>query len=158
MAERFLLLLSLNWASRYPVKFFQPKARFAFAVPPPKTMGDSVCKGGTALRLTLKMSMFCYRLTMTSEAQQLPRIKPKYGLVRLSTPSGNAGSIYLSDSPANAGTTTTRFAIAANVRFPLRISDLGLLWVSGNVSDCLDLLCETGEGGANVNEASIQVG
>lgn len=93
--------------------------------------------------------IFAFRLTMTSEAQQLPRVRPKHE-VRLSTPSGNSDTIYLSDSPVNAGVTSARFAIPPNARFPLKVSDLSLLWVSGTAADALDLLCET-QGDTNEN-------
>lgn len=93
--------------------------------------------------------VFTFRLTITSEPQQLPKVMPRYEQVRLSTPSGNVGSVYLSGNPANSEAPSNRFAIPADARFPLRISDLSLLWAYGTASDVLDLLCETSEGGLN---------
>ena len=92
--------------------------------------------------------IFAFRLTLTDEAQQLPKVMPKFAVVRISTPTSNSGEVYLGNNPVNVGAASTRFAIAANKNFPLKISDLGLLWASGIAADVLDLLCEI-EGGAN---------
>ena len=83
---------------------------------------------------------------------QLPNVMPA-GMVRFSTPSDNSGAIYLSASPANAETVSTRFAIAASKHFPLKISDLSLLYALGTASDALDILCET-TGGENESSKS----
>jgi len=80
---------------------------------------------------------------------QLPQVKPA-AAVRFSTPDTNAGSVYLSASPVNVEMVSHRFAIAADTRFPFKVSDLSLLWASGTAADVLDILCET-KGGDNEN-------
>lgn len=87
--------------------------------------------------------IFAYRLTLTSTAQQLPKIAPKHGEIRFSTPSGNSGAIYLSDAPVNVASTTTRFAIPANRQFPFKITDLSQLYAHGTSGDYLDMITET---------------
>lgn len=87
--------------------------------------------------------IFTFRLTLTSTPQQLPKVVSKFNEIRLSTPSGNAGVVYLADTPANAEAVSNRFAIAAGKEFPLKISDLSQLWADGTSGDYLDMITET---------------
>ena len=73
---------------------------------------------------------------------QLPAVKPRYSQVRFATPSTNSGAIYLSDTPVNSEATSLRFAVAAGTKFPLKLSDLNLLFAYGTAGDYLDMLCE----------------
>jgi len=86
--------------------------------------------------------IFAYRLTLRTSPEQLPKLKPKYSQVRLSTPSTNSNPVYISGSPVDSESDTLRFAIAAGTRFPFKVSDLSQIWVSGSADDVLDVLCE----------------
>lgn len=79
---------------------------------------------------------------MTAKPMQLPAVKPRYSQVRLSAPSTNSGAVYLSDTPVNSEATALRFAVAAGTKFPLKLSDLSLLYAYGTAGDYLDMLCE----------------
>lgn len=98
--------------------------------------------------------IFAHRLTLTGSPQQLPRVMPKYAEVRFSTPSGNAASVYLSDTPASVKTVSNRYEIAAGKEFPLKISDLSEIYADGTSADVLDMVCETD---STVSEQALQV-
>jgi len=87
--------------------------------------------------------IFAHRLALTGEPQQLPSVKPKHAEVRFSTPATNSGVVYLADSPASVEAVGNRFSIAAGKEFPLKFSDLSLIYVNGTVADILDMICET---------------
>lgn len=93
--------------------------------------------------------IFAYRLTLTGEAMQLPTVKPKYEM-SFSTPSTNAGSVYLADSPVSAESVSFRYAIAAGKDFPLKVTNLSKLYAYGTATDVLDMICEVKEGKKNV--------
>lgn len=87
--------------------------------------------------------VFTFRLVLTSTPQQLPKVMPKFNEARFSTPAGNSAVVYLSYSPITAETVATRFEIAAGKDFPLKVSDLSLIYVHGTAADVLDVVCET---------------
>jgi len=90
------------------------------------------------------MSILTYRLTLGGEPVRLPLGKPRFE-TRFWTPSTNAASVYLSSGSAESQNTSLRFEVAAGKLFPMKLSELSSLWLTGTVGDSLDVLTEIEE-------------
>ena len=98
----------------------------------PGTLQLEPAKGTRILGITL---------TVKSEPTQLPEGKPVFRELRVSTPAGNSGDVYLADTPASIST-GPRYAIAAGKEQVIKVSEVSSLYYGGTLNDILSIFAE----------------
>ena len=112
---------------------------------PPQQIGSALSYGALSqpqLQIQApKTRLLALTLAIKATPQQLPEGKPLDGQFRVSAPVGNAGVIYVADSPASCST-GPRYSIAAGQSEEIHISNLAMLFYFGTLNDELSILSE----------------